>query len=71
MCIHSGSEFDCYTCCVKPQEDNSGETWKKKPCLNPGHEVPGLLYIPPGQTYKHVCPGCNNEIVVTTPEITW
>lgn len=44
---------------------------KMTPCINPGHEVPSLLYIPPGQTYKHVCPGCQNEIVVRTPEITW
>lgn len=44
---------------------------KLKPCLTPGHEFPSHLYIPPGQTYKHVCPGCHQETVVTAPNITW
>lgn len=44
---------------------------KLKPCLNPSHNFPTHLYIEPGQTYKHVCPGCGNEISVTAPMIYW
>lgn len=33
----------------------------EKPCLNPAHNCPIGLYIPPGRGYVHVCPGCGRS----------
>lgn len=48
--------------------DELPKDWKL--CLNPGHNFPTHLYIPPGQSYTHVCPGCGAKITVTQPIIT-
>ncbi|QDH83526.1 hypothetical protein [Achromobacter phage Motura] len=32
-------------------------------CTHPEHNFPTHLYIPPGQGYRHVCPGCKREEV--------
>ena len=29
-----------------------------EPCMNPSHDPPNMLYVPPGKRYRHVCPGC-------------
>lgn len=39
------------------------EPWKK-PCANPEHLPPNMLYIPPDQEYVHVCPGCGFTCVL-------
>ena len=36
-----------------------------KPCFHPEHDFPSHVYIAPGQTYKHVCPGCGTVISFT------
>lgn len=55
------------------EEKQEVKTWveDKLKCLNPSHSFPSHLYIEPGQTYKHVCPGCKSEISVTSPMIYW
>lgn len=32
-----------------------------KPCTDPSHGVPNILYVPPGQVYIHICPTCHAE----------
>lgn len=32
--------------------------WAERACTSAYHNPPTHLYIPPGQTYTHVCPGC-------------
>jgi hypothetical protein len=39
----------------------------KKACQHTEHNFPTLLYIPSGQSHTHICPGCGNEITLTTP----
>lgn len=41
------------------------------PCLDPEHNPPTHLYIPPGKTHVHICPTCGTTITVTTPLIHW
>ena len=36
-------------------------------CANPEHEPPGLLHIPAGKGYRHVCPGCGAVRIITSP----
>lgn len=52
----------------------STNTWypekEQLPCINFEHNPPTHLYIPPGQTYRHVCPGCGQETVIRAPFIT-
>lgn len=39
--------------------------WKPaKVCRHRGHEPPTMIYIPPGQTRKHVCPACGKETIM-------
>lgn len=40
-------------------------------CRHPDHSFPCMLYIPPGQTYTHICPDCGQSISVTAPLITY
>ena len=49
--------------CVKP--------WIDKVCRNPSHEPPNMLYIPPGQTHTHVCPGCGFTVVMHGSTVIW
>ncbi len=35
-----------------------------EPCHSMEHEPPMMLYIPPGQQYRHVCPGCGQVTVM-------
>lgn len=38
---------------------------EKIPCFHPEHSnYPTHLYIPPGQSYIHVCPGCGKETIL-------
>jgi hypothetical protein len=36
------------------------------PCYHPDHNPPMHLVIPAGKRYRHVCPGCGKEIVITS-----
>ncbi len=40
-----------------------------KPCLNPSHEPPNMLYIEPGKQYRHVCQGCGKVTILRPPNI--
>lgn len=42
-------------------EDDPLPNW----CRHPGHNFPTHLCIPVGKKYRHVCPACGNEIVVS------
>lgn len=35
---------------------------QSEPCRDPGHEAPTHLYVPAGQRYRHVCPGCGRMV---------
>lgn len=45
------------------------DSWVKEPCLNSEHNPPSMLYIPPGQVYRHVCPGCGYECVIYSQSV--
>lgn len=51
--------------------DPNKYTDKKHPCLNPEHNPPTHLYIPPGQTYEHICPGCGKKTTMHGSPIIW
>lgn len=40
-------------------------------CKHPEHNPPMLLYVPPGQQFRHVCPGCGWEYVIRSPRIDY
>lgn len=42
--------------------------WKN--CTHPEHEPPGLLHIPPGKGYRHICPGCGRKVVLYGSSVT-
>jgi hypothetical protein len=42
-----------------------------KQCASPEHNPPMHLYIPPGESYTHVCPACGKETVLKSPNITF
>lgn len=44
---------------------------ENKKCNHPEHDFPMFLWIPPGGSHTHVCPGCGNEITATSPNITF
>ncbi len=35
-----------------------------EPCRDPSHQPPTMLYIPPGQQYRHVCPTCGAVVIL-------
>lgn len=39
-------------------------------CDHPEHNFPMMLYIPPGQSYTHVCPHCGYRITVAGEPIS-
>src|SRR5208283_2984838 len=41
----------------------------QRPCCHPEHRPPMHLYIPPGQQYRHVCPGCGMTIIMRGQDI--
>ncbi len=41
-----------------------------KMCRHPQHGPPSHLYIPPDQQYRHVCPSCGKEFVLTPTNIS-
>jgi len=45
--------------------------WIKPVCHNPSHYPPTHLYIPAGQQYRHVCPGCGEETIVQASTASW
>lgn len=40
------------------------------PCISPQHNPPMLIYIPPGQTFVHTCPGCGEQMVLHSSNVT-
>lgn len=38
------------------------------PCLNPGHNPPNMIVLPPG-TYRHTCPGCGRSVTFSVPRV--
>lgn len=44
---------------------------ENKQCMSPEHNPPTHLYIPPGESYTHVCPACGKETVLRSPNITF
>ena len=65
---------------VIPQGDGWFEQKNQKPgffdlpkhqvCSHYAHNPPSHLYIPPGQGYRHICPGCGHVTVMTCQVIT-
>lgn len=41
---------------------------EEQPCIHPEHNPPTHLFIPPGKQYRHVCPGCEREVVLRSPQ---
>lgn len=35
-----------------------------KPCKSPSHNVPPMMYFPPGREYIHTCPHCGETQTV-------
>lgn len=46
--------------------------WRSRPmpCIHPQHNPPGHLFIPPGCSFTHVCPGCGASYTLTNPIVT-
>ncbi len=44
---------------------------EKEACIHPEHNPPTGLCIPHGQQYRHVCPGCNKEVVCRGSQVTF
>lgn len=42
----------------------------KEPCFHYSHRPPTGMVIPRGKQYRHVCPGCGQETLITPPRIT-
>jgi len=38
-------------------------------CIHPGHQLPTHLYIPPGETYEHKCPACEDKQIMRGSDI--
>lgn len=49
------------------KEHGNDGIWIKKPCMNPEHNFPSMLCIPPGEERTHICPGCGNKITARNP----
>jgi hypothetical protein len=39
-------------------------------CRHPQHEPPGMMVIPPGKQFHHVCPGCGYEATIRGSQAT-
>lgn len=48
-----------------------GKWVPKRPCMNRNHNPPGHLYIRPGETHIHICPGCGKETVMSGGPATY
>jgi hypothetical protein len=65
---------------VNPFESKQGTNERKsgffpdpfyeRPCLDPSHNAPTHLSIPPGQIYIHVCPSCGYSITLRPSCVT-
>jgi len=42
-----------------------------QPCLDPSHNPPMHLYIPPGQKFVHICPNCGNKTIISGNIVTF
>ena len=45
--------------------DKLKKMWERRPCFHCEHNFPMHLYIPPGQSFTHTCPGCGKQQTVT------
>ncbi len=39
-------------------------------CCHPQHNAPMHLYIPFGQVYQHICPGCKHVVYLKNQVVT-
>jgi len=37
------------------------------PCMDPAHNPPSHLYIPPGTNHTHTCPSCGAKVTMGAP----
>lgn len=42
----------------------------EKPCMDPEHNMPTHIYVPPGKGYRHICPNCKAESVIFDNHVT-
>ena len=40
---------------------------KQEQCTSKEHNPPKNIYIPQGKGYRHVCPDCGKETIITNP----
>lgn len=40
-------------------------------CTDREHDGPNMLYVPPGQIYKHVCRSCGNVVRIAGSSVSW
>lgn len=59
---------------IKPEWGKKDSGFFKLPiteqCTHIYHNPPQHLYIPPGQGYRHICPSCGKETIITPLQIT-
>ncbi|HET8688953.1 MAG TPA: hypothetical protein VFM18_20275 [Methanosarcina sp.] len=46
------------------------KVWDIPVCNHPEHNFPMMFYIPPGQSYTHVCPNCGYRITIAGEPIS-
>jgi len=72
ICNHCGfrTSRDVKTC---PACDNGKPViWQTLKCCNhPGHNFPTMLYIPPGKSVTHTCPGCGHVTTCRGTDLSW
>lgn len=44
--------------------------WSLPTCRNPEHQPPGMVCVPNGMRYRHVCPGCERVSYIYGQEVT-
>lgn len=51
-------------------EDDDEGAWERwRPCQHPDHNVPNMIYIPPGKKLVHTCPGCGFTVTVRGSQV--
>jgi hypothetical protein len=43
---------------------------ESKICMHPEHEPPGMIHIPYGKGYRHVCPACKRVVEMRGSDVT-
>lgn len=44
--------------------DVENSSWNNIPCMDPQHNLPMHIYIPPGQYLTHTCPSCGQTMTI-------